>query len=77
MSENDLMFDLDISLFCVQHVHLIMRYSNCSHVSVKFQCIHTCIISLSFPDWGDYCSPKDRTTVDVRVESIHTRHQLM
>ena len=31
------MFDLDISLFCVEHVHyyIVMSHSDCSHVSVE------------------------------------------
>jgi len=40
------MFDLDISLFCVEHVlyYIVMSHSDCSHVSVEH--VHYYIIMI-------------------------------
>ena len=40
---SNLMFHLDISLFMLNMCNTIIRYFDCSHVSIEFLCIHICM----------------------------------
>ena len=54
-----LKFDFDILLFMLNTCITIIRYFDCSHEAIEFQCIHTCMSLQSFLVW--------RTKVGIRT----------